>query len=43
LRVPLDLLVKARGVERFEPVTELRKLLGRKLGDGAFDLLKFGH
>ena len=42
LGVALDLLVEARGVERIEPVAELRELIGGQLGDGVFEVFD-GH
>jgi hypothetical protein len=38
LGVALDLLIEARGVELLEPGAEFRKLAGRQLGDGFFEV-----
>lgn len=41
--VSLDLGVKLRRVELLEPAAETGKLVGRKIGDGVFDIVNGAH
>jgi hypothetical protein len=38
LGIALDLAIEARAVERIEPIAEFGELVGRKLGDGVFEV-----